>query len=55
MSNCETDLFDTPKQANLSIEGIKGQLSTSKIGTVRWIVQDNEGIPQQFEIPGTYL
>jgi hypothetical protein len=25
------------------------------IGTVRWIIQDDNGRPHKFDIPGTYL
>jgi hypothetical protein len=38
MTNFETYFIDTPQQANLSIDGIKGHLSTSKIGTVTWTI-----------------
>ena len=55
MTNSEMDFVDTPAQVNLSIKGIKGHLSKSKIGTIRWIIQDDGGRPQQFDIPGTYL
>jgi hypothetical protein len=38
MTNCESEFIDTPKLANVPIKGINGHLSTSKIGTVRWII-----------------
>jgi Fe-S cluster assembly iron-binding protein IscA len=45
MTNSEIDFVDTPAQVKLPIKGIKGHLSTSEIGPVRWIIQDDEGRP----------
>jgi hypothetical protein len=45
MINCESDFIDTLKQSNIAIQGIKGHLSTSKMGTVKWIIQDQKGRP----------
>jgi hypothetical protein len=55
MTNCESDFINNPKLVNVPIKGIKGQLSMSKIGTVRWIIQNDKGRPHKFNIPGTYL
>jgi hypothetical protein len=55
MTNCKSDFIDTPKLANIPIKGIKGHLSTSKIGTVMWVIQDDKGKSHRFDIPGTYL
>ena len=55
MTNSENDFIDTPTVVDLKIKGIKGHLTTSKIGTVRWIIQDDNGRNHRFDIPGTYL
>jgi hypothetical protein len=55
MTNCKTDFINTANQANIPIKSIKRHLSTLKIGTVRWIIQDDEGRPHRIDIPGTYL
>jgi hypothetical protein len=54
MTNCESDFMDTLKLANVPIKGIKGHLLTSKIRTIRWIIQDDKGRPHRFDIPGIY-
>ena len=55
MTNSENDFIDKPTVVDLKIKGIKGHLTTSKIGTVRWIIQDDNGRNHRFDIPGTYL
>jgi hypothetical protein len=36
------------------VKGIKGHLATTKIGTVRWRIQDDNGITHRFDLSGTY-
>jgi hypothetical protein len=40
---------------DLKIKGIKGHLTTSKVGTVKWMIEDDSGRNHHFDIPGTYL
>jgi hypothetical protein len=39
----------------VKIKGIKGYLNITKVGTVRWRIQNDEGKSHRFDIPGTYL
>jgi hypothetical protein len=39
----------------VKIKGIKGYLKATRVGTVRWIIHDDEGKSHRFDIPGTYL
>jgi hypothetical protein len=55
MTNSETDFINPPVEVNLKIKGINGHLHTTKVGTVRWMIQDNNGCTHRFDIPGTYL
>jgi hypothetical protein len=55
MTNSEDDFIITPTPTGLKIKGIKGYLKSTKIGMVRWNIQDGEGCTHQFYIPGTYL
>jgi hypothetical protein len=55
MTNTEDDFVGPTKTVDIKIKGIKGYLSTAKVGTVRWSLQDDQGRNHQFNIPGTYL
>jgi hypothetical protein len=55
MTNTEDDFVGPTKTVDIKIKGIKGYLSTAKVGTVRWTLQDDQGRNHQFNIPGTYL
>jgi GAG-pre-integrase domain len=55
MTNSESDFIEEPILVDLKIKGIKGHLTTSKVGTVRWMIQDDSGRNHRFDIPGTYL
>jgi GAG-pre-integrase domain len=55
MANSETDFINPPIEVNLKIKGINGNLHTTKVGTVRWMIQDDNGCTHRFDIPGTYL
>jgi hypothetical protein len=55
VTNSEDDFIITPTPIDLKVKGIKGYLKSTKIGTVRWNIQDDEGCTHQFDIPGTYL
>jgi hypothetical protein len=55
MTNNETDFVGPIETINLKIKGIKGYLKTTKIGTARWAIQDDQGRHHRFDIPGTYL
>jgi hypothetical protein len=55
MTNSEEDFIKIPKTVEIKIKVIKGYLKTLKIGTVRCLIQDDDGRAHQFDIPGTYL
>jgi hypothetical protein len=55
MTNNETDFVGPIETINLKIKGIKGYLKTTKIGTSRWAIHDDQGRHHRFDIPGTYL
>jgi hypothetical protein len=55
MTNTENDFIGSTKTINVKIKGIKGYLNTTKVGTVRWRIQDDEGKSYRFDIPGTFL
>jgi hypothetical protein len=54
MTNCANDFIDTSKSLKPQIIGIKGSLSTSRVGTMLWIVQDHQGQTHQFDILGIH-
>jgi hypothetical protein len=55
MTNSEYDFIITPTPIDLKITEIKGYLNSTKIGMVRWNIQDDEGCTLPFDIPGTYI
>jgi hypothetical protein len=55
MTNPDDDFIITPTPIELKIKGIKGYLISTKIGTVRWNIQNDEGRTHQFDISVTYL
>jgi hypothetical protein len=55
MTNTKDDFVQPTKTVDIKIKGINGYLSTAKVGTVRWTLQDNQGRNHQFNIPGAYL
>ena len=55
MTNTSQDFVGTTKTVHAKIKGIKGYLNTTKVGTVRWTIQDDQGRNHRFDIPGTYL
>jgi GAG-pre-integrase domain len=50
MTNTEDDFNGPTKTVDIKIKGIKGYLSTAKVGTVRWTLQDDQGRNHQFKI-----
>jgi hypothetical protein len=50
MTNLEGDIINTSTAIKLKIKGIKGYLKSTKIGMVRWNIQDDEGCTHQFKI-----
>jgi hypothetical protein len=55
MTNTIQDFVGTTKTVHAKIKGIKGYLITKKVGTVGWMIQDDQGRNHRFDIPGTYL
>jgi hypothetical protein len=55
LTNSEQDFVGPTKTVHVQIKGITQGLKTAKVGTVRWKIEDDEGIPRTVDLPGTYL
>jgi hypothetical protein len=54
ITNDLTDFIETPTQVNMRVQGIGGTVTATLCGTVRWDIEDDDGISHQQIIPGTY-
>jgi hypothetical protein len=54
MTNDKGDFIGTPAEIHTDIHGL-GRITAILKGTVRWSIEDNEGIVQHFNIPDTYF
>jgi Reverse transcriptase (RNA-dependent DNA polymerase)/GAG-pre-integrase domain len=54
ITNDLTDFIETPTKVNMRVQGIGGTVTATLCGTVRWDIEDDDGISHQQIIPGTY-
>jgi hypothetical protein len=53
MTNNKGDFIGTPVQVHMDIHGL-GRITATLKGTVRWSIEDDQGIVEHFDIPDTY-
>ena len=54
ITNCLDDFLEPPRPSNLLIKGFNGATATTKVGTVQWPLQDDEGRVHKITLPHTY-
>jgi hypothetical protein len=54
ITNCLDDFLVPPKPSNLLIKGFNGATATTKVGTVQWHLQDDQGRVHKITLPHTY-
>ncbi|CAB9508241.1 unknown protein [Seminavis robusta] len=54
ITNCMLDFIDVPVKVKVSVQGIGGSVTATYKGTVRWAIEDEEGMVHHFLIPDTY-
>jgi hypothetical protein len=54
ITNCLDDFIIPPKPSNLLIKGFNGATATTKVGTVQWHLQDDQGRVHKLTLPHTY-
>ena len=55
ITNDKNDFVGTPKTISRKVNGINGQAQATHRGTVRWLIEDDNGMTYVFTINGTYL
>jgi hypothetical protein len=53
ISNCIDDFQSAIKPTNKQLAGISGSLTIKGTGTVKWIIEDDDGIHHSINIPNT--
>jgi hypothetical protein len=51
--NCIEDFKSPPDPISLNIIGVGGNIPCTHIGTVNWVIDDDQGHKHRFNIPGT--
>jgi hypothetical protein len=54
ITHCLADFITPPKQSTMMIKGFNGATATTKVGTVRWQIQDDTGRTHTLTLPETY-
>ncbi|CAB9521468.1 Retrotransposon protein [Seminavis robusta] len=54
ITNCMHDFIDQPVPVKVSVQGIGGSVTATYKGTVRWAIEDEQGVVHHFLIPDTY-
>jgi hypothetical protein len=54
ITNCLDDFIIPPRPSNLLIKGFNGATATTKVGTVQWHLQDDQGRVHKITLPHTY-
>ena len=54
ITNCLADFITPPKQSTMMIKGFNGATATTRVGTVRWHIQDDAGKTHTLTLPQTY-
>jgi len=53
ITNCIEDFMIPPDPISLNIIGVGGNIPCTHIGTVNWVIEDDQGHKHLFNIPGT--
>jgi hypothetical protein len=53
ITNCIEDFVAPPDPISLNILGVGGNIPCTHIGTVKWVIEDDQGHNHSFNIPGT--
>jgi hypothetical protein len=48
------DFIGHPKKIRMTIKGVAGDSLVTFVGTVKWMIEDNNGKKHTFHIPNTY-
>ena len=51
ITNDARDFIDQPRPMSVKIKGVSGCATSTLVGTVRWAMQDDEGVTHQWTIP----
>jgi hypothetical protein len=54
ITNKLSDYIEPPMRVNTRVQGIGGTITATLCGTVRWEIEDDNGVVHQQTIPGTY-
>jgi hypothetical protein len=54
ITNCLADFITPPKQSTMMIKGFNGATATTKVGTVKWHIQDDAGRTHTLMLPKTF-
>jgi hypothetical protein len=54
ITNCLSDYISPPKRVNIEVRGIGGPVRANLMGTVKWSIEDDEGVVHSFLLPNTY-
>jgi Reverse transcriptase (RNA-dependent DNA polymerase) len=54
ITNDLNDYIEPPAKVNTRVQGIGGTITATLCGTVRWEIEDDNGVVHQQTIPGTY-
>jgi GAG-pre-integrase domain len=54
ITNDLNDYIEPPAEVNMRVQGIGGTVTATLCGTVRWDIEDDDGVVHQQIIPGTY-
>ena len=49
------DFIDVPMPITRPVDGIAGGLEATHVGTVKWLIEDDQGVTHEFILPGTLL
>ena len=54
ITNSMSDFVGEPKKIDKQVRGIGGDVQVTYVGTVRWSIEDDDGMVHSFTIPETY-
>jgi len=55
LTNSKDDFIDTPVDTKIMVKGIKGYLNSALKGTIKWSIEDDDGVVHDLIIPGSYF
>jgi hypothetical protein len=54
ITNCLSDFVTPPTRVNVDVRGIGGSVTASLMGTVKWSIEDDDGVVHSFLIHNTF-